>query len=97
MKILGADVAKDDGIYSTYVTYLTDNGRYNVKVKVTASQGSVVVNNKIVGTGGSGADQRRRGRDTGYIERAEEFQRVTSAGSFKLQNFSKGNIENEGL
>ncbi|XP_064595933.1 calcium-activated chloride channel regulator 1-like [Liolophura sinensis] len=87
----GADVEKDDGIYTTYVTYFTDNGRYNVKVKVTASPESVVVKNKIVGTGGSGAAGRKRDRrETGYIQRTEDFQRVTSAGSFKLQNFTEG-------
>ncbi|XP_064595911.1 calcium-activated chloride channel regulator 1-like [Liolophura sinensis] len=87
----GGDVAKDDGIYTTYVTYFSENGRYNVKVKVTASPETVVVKNKIVGTGGSGAAGRKRDRrETGYIQRTEEFQRVTSAGSFKLQNFTEG-------
>ncbi|XP_064594338.1 calcium-activated chloride channel regulator 1-like [Liolophura sinensis] len=87
----GADLAKDDGIYSIYVTSYTNNGRYEVKVKVTDTPVSVVLKNKIVGTGGSGAAGRKRGRrDTGSRQQMEDFQRVTSAGSFKLENFTEG-------
>lgn len=91
--ITGGDTSKDDGIYSTYVTNFTDNGRYHVKVKVNDSPVSVVMKDKIVGAGGSGAAGRnRQRRNTGSRQQTENFQRVTSAGSFRLENFTAGNF-----
>ncbi|XP_064594617.1 calcium-activated chloride channel regulator 1-like [Liolophura sinensis] len=87
----GGDTSKDDGIYSSYVTNFTDNGRYHVKVKVNDSPVSVVMKDKIVGAGGSGAAGRNRERrNTGSRQHTENFQRVTSAGSFRLENFTAG-------
>ncbi|XP_044882979.1 calcium-activated chloride channel regulator 1-like [Mauremys mutica] len=96
----GADITKNDGIYSKFFTSFKGNGRYNLKVRV---QG----NDKTV---------RRRRRQSralyvpGYIENGEikmnaprpevtddeiqaklgSFNRVTSGGSFVMENVPSG-------
>lgn len=33
--ILGADITKDDGVYSRYFTKFSGNGRYSVRIEVS--------------------------------------------------------------
>ncbi|KAK7097266.1 calcium-activated chloride channel regulator 3A-1-like [Littorina saxatilis] len=83
----GSDVKKDDGIYSSYVTTFTANGRYNVHVLVRDVTGTVVADG-VVGVGVPPSAARRR--RSGYQRKSapvESFQRISSPGSFTLQNY----------
>ncbi|XP_032635156.1 calcium-activated chloride channel regulator 1-like [Chelonoidis abingdonii] len=98
----GADINKNDGIYSKYFTSFNGNGRYNLKVRVQGRSQTVRL----------GRRQSRALYVPGYIENGEikmnaprpevsdeeiqtklgSFNRVASGGSFVVENVPSGGI-----
>ncbi|KAK6176714.1 hypothetical protein SNE40_014959 [Patella caerulea] len=85
---VGSDLIKGDGIYSAYILTrdLAGDGRYNIKITVTGYNDST----KIVTKGGrSGA--LAIGESDGVakpeLKLSENFERVTSAGEFRVIGF----------
>uniref|UniRef100_A0A8C8R9E1 VWFA domain-containing protein n=1 Tax=Pelusios castaneus TaxID=367368 RepID=A0A8C8R9E1_9SAUR len=96
----GADIIKNDGIYSRYLTSFNGNGRYNLKVQVQGKNKTVRV----------GRRQSQALYVPGYIENGEikmnaprpevsndeiqaklgSFNRVASGGSFVVENVPLG-------
>uniref|UniRef100_A0A8C8REW1 Uncharacterized protein n=1 Tax=Pelusios castaneus TaxID=367368 RepID=A0A8C8REW1_9SAUR len=96
----GADITKNDGIYSRYFTSFNGNGRYNLKVQVQGKKETVRF----------GRRQSRALYIPGYIENGEiimnaprpevsddkiqaklgSFNRVASGGSFVVENVPSG-------
>ncbi|XP_035825896.1 calcium-activated chloride channel regulator 4A [Aplysia californica] len=95
---VGADIIKGDGVYAANIMAkdLMGDGRYNIKVKVIGEEGKT----KVV-VGGTGTSSRALERQTAgqlintETSRVENFQRVTSAGEFRLRGFSTLNKEKE--
>ncbi|XP_078612939.1 calcium-activated chloride channel regulator 1-like [Branchiostoma floridae x Branchiostoma japonicum] len=90
----GADVTKNDGIYSRYFYNFTADGRYGVSVRADNTQGEaeyIVINN----TRSTGALPMDPG--TGYVngsnvqrEPLEQFQRMTTGGVFEVRGVPSG-------
>ncbi|XP_076469337.1 calcium-activated chloride channel regulator 1-like [Babylonia areolata] len=84
---VGSDVIKDDGVYAAYIlsTYLSSNGRYNIKVQARGLEGGTKV---VVGGGGRSSGALDTTAFAGRMEVLTEslalFQRVTSAGEFRV-------------
>ncbi|XP_078700756.1 calcium-activated chloride channel regulator 3A-1-like [Branchiostoma floridae x Branchiostoma belcheri] len=81
---IGADMLANDGIYSTYFSGITQNGRYNVRVQVS---GRVLIDgNCLAGVGESWdpfSGTTSSSSDDGYYV---EIDRVVSLGSFQVTN-----------
>uniref|UniRef100_A0A674IPI9 Calcium-activated chloride channel regulator 1-like n=1 Tax=Terrapene triunguis TaxID=2587831 RepID=A0A674IPI9_9SAUR len=96
----GADITKNDGVYSKYFTSFRGNGRYNLKVRVQGKDKTVRLRRR----------QSRALYVPGYIENGEikmnaprpepsddeiqaklgSFNRVASGGSFVMENVPSG-------
>ncbi|KAK7465057.1 hypothetical protein BaRGS_00037796 [Batillaria attramentaria] len=87
---MGSDVIKDDGVYAAYVLArdLMGDGRYNIKIRVQGQAGSTKV---VVGGRGRASmalDVTASGaRQDLVTETVEQFQRVTTAGEFRVNGF----------
>jgi calcium-activated chloride channel regulator 4 len=86
----GADLVKDDGIYSRYFVPFNGDGRYNVKVSVNSNPTTVISPTIIIGRGASryGTKELRNMTDvpTGA------FQRLSSGGAFNVAGYVPGPI-----
>ncbi|KAI8510365.1 chloride channel [Branchiostoma belcheri] len=88
----GADVTKNDGVYSGYFLAFSADGRYSVSVRVDDGDGqaeTVVVTGQLGGTGGAlpmnpAADL----NVTVERQKADQFQRVSQGGVFALKGFA---------
>ncbi|XP_035665433.1 calcium-activated chloride channel regulator 1-like [Branchiostoma floridae] len=97
----GADVTKNDGIYSRYFYNFTADGRYGVSVRADNTQGRaeyIVINN----TRGTGALPMDPG--TAYVngsnvqrEPLEQFQRMTTGGVFEVRGVPSGGANTDML
>ncbi|XP_041350383.1 calcium-activated chloride channel regulator 4-like [Gigantopelta aegis] len=97
----GSDIIKGDGIYSAYVLApdLSQNGRYNVKVTVKGKRDTtkVVTGKKFGGALEKGQSLFVDQLNNPEIEAIEDFQRVTSAGDFRVYDFpnNQDNVTDE--
>ncbi|XP_033101841.1 calcium-activated chloride channel regulator 3A-1-like [Anneissia japonica] len=85
----GADVNRNDGIYSGYFTNFVAEGRYNVKVKITNKAGvTLIAHGKTLGSAKSALPDPlyEENAESTQTRRSEEetgpFQRVANGGSF---------------
>ncbi|XP_038047849.1 calcium-activated chloride channel regulator 3A-1-like [Patiria miniata] len=95
---IGADITKDDGVYSSYFTEFCGEGRYGVNIEVI-NDGMVtsVASGSIIGAGaainpestGDDSQPEPEHRSTG------DFRRVSIGGSFKCEgsNICNGSID----
>ncbi|XP_070558061.1 calcium-activated chloride channel regulator 1-like [Ptychodera flava] len=84
----GADITRNDGVYSAYFVNITGNGRYSVQIKVENTDGSAQVRKS--GKVGGGAFPFRPGTTSKpSYEQAELFNRATSAGTFEVANYNE--------
>ncbi|KAL3846504.1 hypothetical protein ACJMK2_017484 [Sinanodonta woodiana] len=82
----GADLMENDGLYTTYLykNYFTDNGRYNMKIRVSSDGGTVTYSTAsgqrapIV----PGADEHRS-----YMEPIQPFMRSIIPNEFVVKNY----------
>ncbi|CAH1799912.1 unnamed protein product [Owenia fusiformis] len=84
----GADLTKDDGIYSNYFTQFNLNGRYNVKVTVNNGNETVISPKRVIGLGVQDPTWEENGSQNQPDVKTESFQRVATAGSFELMGYS---------
>ncbi|XP_006813357.1 calcium-activated chloride channel regulator 1-like [Saccoglossus kowalevskii] len=84
----GADITKDDGVYSSYFTAFAGSDRYSVKVEVTNTGGDTVISpSRVVGFGSltnpdlPSTGQQPEDESTGKFQRAANGGSVTCDGS----------------
>ncbi|KAI8517991.1 chloride channel [Branchiostoma belcheri] len=90
----GADVTKNDGIYSRYFLGFSADGRYGVSVTVDNSQGDAAGYTVIQRRAGSGAlpmDPDASGSSV-QQEPLQQFQRMTTGGVFEVQGVPSGGV-----
>ncbi|XP_066267153.1 calcium-activated chloride channel regulator 4A-like [Branchiostoma lanceolatum] len=90
----GADVTKNDGVYSGYFLAFSADGRYSVSVRVDDGDGQaeiVVVNGPLGGTAGGALPKDPAASLNVTVERqkTDQFQRVTQGGVFALKGFPR--------
>ena len=79
---------KDDGVYSSFVTYFTSSGRYNVQAEVRDTNCTLISEGIIGVSSPTKSMQEIKGRRKRSAENTiQPFQRLVSAGSFTLENF----------
>ncbi|XP_078612941.1 calcium-activated chloride channel regulator 4A-like [Branchiostoma floridae x Branchiostoma japonicum] len=97
----GADLTKNDGIYSRYFLGFTADGRYGVSIRVDNSQGKAeyIVINRARSNGALPMDP-----GTGYVndgnvqrEPLKQFQRMTTGGVFEVRGVPSGGINTDML
>lgn len=81
----GADVTKNDGIYSQFFTSFTEDGRYSVTVVVNNEDVDSVISSKM---GFRRGVPMRTTKDLQAMQETGEFQRYANGGSFTLSEFS---------
>ncbi|XP_038047850.1 calcium-activated chloride channel regulator 3A-1-like [Patiria miniata] len=87
---IGADITKDDGVYSSYFTEFCGKGRYSVNIEViNDGQATSVAFGSIIGLGAA-INPESTGDDSQYPPEPElrstgEFRRVSIGGSFKCE------------
>nr|XP_006822873.1 PREDICTED: calcium-activated chloride channel regulator 4-like [Saccoglossus kowalevskii] len=90
----GADITKDDGVYSSYFTAFAGDDRYSVKVEVVdAGDDTVISPSRIVGYGSFTDPERVSGEAQPDDESTGTFQRTTNGGSVSCD----GSTECSGL
>ncbi|XP_019630577.1 PREDICTED: calcium-activated chloride channel regulator 4A-like [Branchiostoma belcheri] len=90
----GADVTKNDGIYSRYFLGFSADGRYGVSVTVDNSQGDAAGYTVIQRRAGSGAMPMDpdAGGSSVQQEPLQQFQRMTTGGVFEVQGVPSGGV-----
>ncbi|XP_066266574.1 calcium-activated chloride channel regulator 4A-like [Branchiostoma lanceolatum] len=94
----GADLSKNDGIYSRYFFNFSADGRYGVSARVDNSQGKaeyIVINRGRR----NGAPPLNPDTDGGNVQREplEQFQRMTTGGVFEVQGVPSGGVNSDML
>ncbi|CAL1532070.1 unnamed protein product [Lymnaea stagnalis] len=87
---VGADIIKGDGVYAASILPrdLLGDGRYNIKVKVLGIEGKTSVVVAATGTSSRSLDVQGSGQQLStQTEPVDNFQRVTSAGEFRLRGY----------
>ncbi|CAH1246869.1 CLCA2 [Branchiostoma lanceolatum] len=87
----GADIIKNDGVYSRYFFNVSANGRYGVSVKVDNTQGNAAyIINRAHSSGAPPLDP----DDGGNVQQEplEQFQRMTTGGVFEVQGVPIGGV-----
>ncbi|XP_014677148.1 PREDICTED: calcium-activated chloride channel regulator 4A-like [Priapulus caudatus] len=83
----GADVNKDDGIYSAFVTDYTQDGRYSVSVTVdNEGVDTTIATDSLVGRG---AARIKASKGRAAQESTGDFQRITNGGTFTLSSYDE--------
>ncbi|KAI8482146.1 chloride channel [Branchiostoma belcheri] len=96
----GADVTKNDGIYSRYFFRFTANGRYGFSVNANNSQGNAgyIVINRGRGNGALPIDPgNSTWGDNVQQEPLEQFQRMTTGGVCQVQGVPSGGISGQDI
>ncbi|XP_066266573.1 calcium-activated chloride channel regulator 1-like [Branchiostoma lanceolatum] len=92
----GADVTKNDGIYSRYFFGFSADGRYGVSVKVDNAQGDAgfVVINRARSSGAPPLDPDTEYASGGNVQQEplDQFQRMTTGGVFEVQGVPSGGV-----
>ncbi|GFO43573.1 calcium-activated chloride channel regulator 4, 30 kda form [Plakobranchus ocellatus] len=87
---VGFDIIKGDGVYAASIIArdLLGNGRYNIKVHATGIKGSTKVVTARTGLASRALNVEESGQLSSVETRdVEQFQRVSSAGEFRLRGF----------
>ncbi|XP_071484879.1 calcium-activated chloride channel regulator 3A-1-like [Diadema antillarum] len=85
---LGADINKNDGIYSAYFTNFLGHGRHGVEVHVRNGEETTLLKGGVVGYGAA-TNPNFPGPDrTVILEATGEFQREITGGSFECTSVS---------
>ncbi|KAL8587151.1 hypothetical protein ACOMHN_026119 [Nucella lapillus] len=90
---MGSDIIRDDGVYAAYVMAgdMKGNGRYNIKVLAQGENGAtrLVTGGKGLFSGALEVTSSGAPREL-VTEELQAFQRVTSAGEFRVTGFPEG-------
>ncbi|XP_019643909.1 PREDICTED: epithelial chloride channel protein-like [Branchiostoma belcheri] len=89
----GADVTKNDGVYSGYFLAFSADGRYSVSVRVDDGDGqakTVVVTGQLGGTAGAlPMNPAANLNVTVERQKADQFQRISQGGVFSVKGLSR--------
>ncbi|XP_030844502.1 calcium-activated chloride channel regulator 1 isoform X2 [Strongylocentrotus purpuratus] len=88
---IGADITKDDGIYSAYFTSFLGKGRHGVEVRVSASHETKLSKGGLVGYGAASNPAFASEERTIVTEYTGDFQREITGGSFECTTTDCGN------
>nr|XP_054752473.1 calcium-activated chloride channel regulator 1-like [Lytechinus pictus] len=84
----GADITKNDGIYSAYFLQFDNNGRYSIKVQVSNEDSTASISSRSRrSSGGLPLSPDRYTPSPAAYEPAEPFVRTGSGGVFEVENF----------
>ncbi|XP_041452567.1 calcium-activated chloride channel regulator 4A-like [Lytechinus variegatus] len=88
---IGADITKDDGIYSAYFTSFLGKGRHGVEVHVSANHETRLSKGGLVGYGAASNPEFAAEERTIVVEYTGDFQREITGGSFDCTSTDCGN------
>ncbi|EDV23801.1 uncharacterized protein TRIADDRAFT_57367 [Trichoplax adhaerens] len=99
-KASGADLVKDDGIYSAFFTQFNANGRYSIQAQVKAAQNKSFINfNYVIGVGSlrnggqfvvNGSESAENDNTNFANLGLNEFTRITSGSLIEVSDYVKG-------